>query len=199
MSERTPHPMIKPALEFGPLIAFFIGYMMLRNETFLIGGTEYGGFIVVTAAFVPLMVLSTGLLWWLTGHLSRMQVMSVALVVIFGGMSVWLNDERFFKIKPTIIYLMFAAILGIGLLRGQSWLQFVMEGVMPLQPAGWMILTRRLALFFVALALTNELVWRTMSTAAWVNFKTFGLTLAMFAFFMAQSRLMQTYGTKEGE
>ncbi len=196
---RQVNPIVKMALELGPVLAFFVGYLMLRDETFRIGGQDYSGFIVVTAAFIPVMVASTALLWRLSGHLSRMQVVTVVLVVIFGGMSVWLNDERFFKIKPTIIYLAFAAVLGVGLLRGQSWLQFVMEGMMPLRPEGWMILTRRLALFFAGLAIANEVVWRTMSTDAWVNFKTFGLTIAMFIFFMSQSRLMQTHGLDRDE
>ena len=85
---------------------------------------------------VPLLVLSTGALWALTGKLSRMQVATVVLVVIFGGLSVWLNDDRFFKMKPTLIYLLFGTALGIGLLRGESWLRAVMEGLMPLRQEG---------------------------------------------------------------
>jgi intracellular septation protein len=194
MAERKVSPAVKMGLELGPVLAFFAGYMWLRDDAFVIGGTEYSGFIVVTAAFIPLLLACTGILWKLSGKLSRMQVATAVLVVLFGGMSVWLNDERFFKIKPTIIYLLFAGILGIGLLRGQSWLQYVLEEMMPLKREGWMILTKRLAIFFAGLAVANELVWRTMSTDAWVNFKTFGLTLALFAFFMAQGKLMEQYG-----
>ena len=197
MAQKRPHPMVKLGLELGPIIAFFVAYTRLRDQTFAIGGTEYSGFIVVTAAFIPLMVLSTGILWWLTGRLSKMQVATVVLVVVFGGMSVWLNDDRFFKMKPTVIYVLFAGLLGLGLWRGQSWLQLVMEEALPLKPEGWMILTRRLALFFVALAVANEAVWRLMSTDAWVNFKTFGLTAAVFLFFMAQGRLIQTYALEK--
>jgi intracellular septation protein len=189
--------MVKLGLELGPVIAFFVAYTRLRDQTFTIAGTEYSGFIIVTAAFIPLMVLSTGILWWLTGRLSKMQVATVVLVVVFGGMSVWLNDDRFFKMKPTIIYALFAGLLGLGLWRGQSWLQLVMEEALPLKPEGWMILTRRLALFFVALAVANEAVWRLMSTDAWVNFKTFGLTAAVFLFFMAQGGLIQKYALEK--
>jgi intracellular septation protein len=127
-----------------------------------------------------------------------MQVATVVLVVVFGGLSVWLNDERFFKMKPTIIYLLFAAVLGFGLLRGQSYLQAVMGEALEMTAEGWMILTRRLALFFAGLAVANEAVWRLMSTDAWVNFKTFGLTLALFAFFMSQAGLLKKYGKDEG-
>ena len=140
-----------------------------------------------------------GVLWRLTGHLSKMQVVTAVLIVVFGGLSVWFNDPRFFKMKPTIIYLLFAGVLGAGLLRGRSWLQYVMEGVMPLSHEGWMILTRRLALFFFGLAILNELIWRTMSEETWVYFKTFGLTAAIFVFFMAQGRLFRDYGQEDKE
>jgi intracellular septation protein len=199
MSHKDLNPMVKTGLELGPVIAFFLAYLWLKDRVFTIGGTEYGGFILVTAGFVPLMILSTGLLWKLTGKLSKMQVMTLVLVVVFGGLSVWLNDDRFFKMKPTIIYLLFAALLGFGLLRGQSYLQHVMEEMMPLAPAGWMLLTKRLALFFLGLAILNEAVWRLMSTEAWVYFKTFGLTAAIFVFFITQGKLFETYGPRSDE
>lgn len=194
MAEKKLNPAVKLALEIGPVILFFIGYLQVRDRSFTIGGTDYDGFIIVTALFVPLILLSTGLLWWLTGKLSKMQIVTAVLVVVFGGLSVWLNDDRFFKMKPTMIYTLFAGVLGFGLLRGESYLRHVMEEVMPLEREGWMKLTRRLTLFFAALAVTNEIVWRTMSTDAWVNFKTFGLTAAVFAFFMSQGKLFQKYG-----
>lgn len=163
MAEKKLHPGVKLALELGPIALFFAGYVKLKDQVFTIGGTEYDGFIVVTALFIPLMVVTTGLLWWLTGKLSKMQIATVVLVVLFGGLSVWLNDERFFKMKPTMIYVLFGAVLGFGLLRGQSYLKVVMEEALPLQAEGWMILTRRLTAFFFALAVANEVIWRTMS------------------------------------
>lgn len=184
----------KTVLELGPIVLFFVGYFLLRNRSFDVGGAEYSGFIVVTALFVPLMAAATFALWRLTGHLSRMQVVTLLLVILFGGLTVWLNDERFFKMKPTIIYLLFAGILGFGLLRGRSYLRLVMEELVPLQREGWMKLTRRVTLFFLGLALANELVWRTMSTEAWVSFKTFGLTAAIFVFFALQGPLFTAYG-----
>jgi intracellular septation protein len=203
MSDATPekkvHPALKLALELGPIALFFAGYVMLKDQVFTIGGAEYDGFIVVTAVLIPVMLMTTGILWWLSGKLSKMQVATVVLVVLFGGLSVWLNDERFFKMKPTMIYLLFGGILGFGLLRGQSYLRVVMEEALALQPEGWMILTRRLCAFFFGLALANEAVWRLMSTEAWVNFKTFGLTAALFAFFMTQGGLLSRYGIPEDE
>lgn len=195
MAKREINPMLKTALELGPVLAFFVAYLLLKDRVFEIGGREYEGFIVVTAGFVPVMVAATGVLWALTGHLSRMQVVTVVLIVVFGGLSVWLNDERFFKMKPTLIYLIFGGVLGFGLLRGQSYLRYVMEGLMPLETEGWMILTRRVTVFFLGLALANEVVWRTMSTESWVYFKTFGLTAALFLFFMFQGGLFRRYGT----
>ncbi len=130
------NPLLKMGLELGPIVAFFVAYLRLRDKTFLIGGTEYEGFILVTAGFIPLMILSTTILWKLTGHLSKMQIATLVLVVIFGGLSVWLNDDRFFKMKPTMIYLLFGGALGIGLLRGQSYLRYVMEEMVPLTHGG---------------------------------------------------------------
>jgi intracellular septation protein len=193
------NPFLRSALEYGPVLLFFLAYLQLKDRQFLIGGTEYDGFIVVTAAFIPLLVAATGLLWMLTGRISRMQVATVVLVVIFGGLSVWLNDDRFFKMKPTMIYLLFGGILAVGLMRGQSYLKYVMEEMVPLQDAGWLILTRRLMLCFFGLAVANEIVWRSFPTETWVYFKTFGLTAAVFVFFMSQGRLFQTYGTDKTE
>lgn len=191
------NPTLKLVLELGPVVLFFIGYLKLREEMFLIAGQEYKGFIIVTAAFIPLMILSTLALWKLTGHLSKMQLATLVLVVFMGGLSVWLNDERFFKMKPTLIYLLFGGILGFGLMRGQSYLKVVMEELMPLEQEGWMILTRRICLFFLALAVANEAIWRSQSTDTWVYFKTFGLPIAMFAFFMFQGQVFQKHGIAE--
>ncbi len=198
MSEpREINPMLKSALELGPVVIFFVAYMWVRDRVFTIGGTDYDGFIVVTAGFVPLILASTAVLWWLTGVLSRMQVVTAVLIVVFGGLSVWLNDDRFFKMKPTMIYVLFGGVLGFGLMRGQSYLRFVMEDLMPLADEGWMKLTRRLTAFFLSLAVLNEIIWRTMSTDSWVYFKTFGLTAAVFLFFIAQSGLFKEYSLEE--
>ncbi len=199
MAPRPLNPVLRLALELGPVVLFFAGYLALRDSSVTVGGRTYAGFIVVTAAFIPVVLAATALLWRLSGHLSRMQVATAVLVVVFGGLSVALNDDRFFKMKPTIIYALFAGVLGVGLLRGRSWLQYLMGGLMPLRPEGWMILTRRLAIFFALLAVANEVIWRTLSTDAWVSFKTFGLTAALFLFFMAQAGLMRRYAADGGE
>lgn len=196
-ADKKINPIVKVVLELGPVLLFFVMFGRMKDQTYIFGGTEYSGFIVTTAAFIALICLTTGILWALTGHLSRMQILTLVLVVVMGGLSVWLNDERFIKMKPTLLYLIFAAVLGFGLLRGQSYLSAVLDAALPLREEGWMILTKRLALFFVGLAVANELVWRLMSDAAWVNFKTFGLTFAMFAFFLSQSKLLEAYSDAE--
>ena len=137
--------------------------------------------------------------WWLTGKIARMQIAVLVLVIVFGGLSIWFNDPQFFKMKPTILYLLFGGTLGFGLLRGKSYLKYVMEEVLPMKDEGWMILTKRVTTLFFGLAVANEIVWRTMSEENWVYFKTFGLTAAVFIFFMTQSRLFQKYGTAETE
>ena len=196
MAQHKVNPKLKAVLEFGPILGFFVAYLWLKDETFTIAGTDYDGFIVVTAGFIPVFLLAMGALWWLTGHLSRMQAVTAVLIVVFGGLSVWFNDPSFFKMKPTIIYLLFGGALGIGLMRGESWLQYVMDGMMPLTHEGWMILTRRMALFFLGLAVLNEIIWRNMSEETWVYFKTFGLTAAIFVFFIMQSKLFRDHGRK---
>lgn len=197
MTEKTVNPMFKLALELGPIVLFFAGFRFFKDKTFMILGNDYSGFIVMTALFVLLTVATTALLWKLTGKLSRMQLMTLVLVIVMGGLSVWLNDERFIKMKPTLLYLAFGGLLGIGLLRGQSYLKLVMEEALPMHTEGWMILTRRLCAFFFGLAIANEAVWRLLSTEAWVNFKTFGLTAALFIFFMSQAKLFERYGIKQ--
>ena len=197
MREKSINQAVKTSLELGPIVLFFVAYTRIKNREFEIFGSTYEGFIVATAAFIPLLLVSTGLLWWLTGKLSRMQLVTAVLVVVFGGMSIWFNDDRFFKMKPTIIYVLFGSMLGLGLLQGKSYLRSVMEEVIPLEQVGWMKLTKRACLFFFSLAIANEAVWRLMSTDAWVNFKTFGLTAAVLVFFLAQGPLFQKYSVEK--
>ena len=199
MAEKKISQGLKTALDLGPVLLFFVAYTRLKDETYTIAGTDYSGFIVVTAAFVPLLLLSIAIIWKLTGKISRMQVMTAVMVIFFGGLTVWFNDEKFFKIKTTIVYGFFATILSIGLLLKKSWLEYVMDEFLPLTNEGWMIFTKRLTLAFAALAVANEFVWRTMSTDAWVKIETFGFPAALFVFFMSQSWLFQKYADEDGD
>ena len=151
MAERKVPGWLKTALDFGPVLAFFAAFFLLKEDTYPLFGREVKPFILITAGFVPLLVVCMGALWALTGRLSRMQVMTLVLVVVMGGLTVFLNDELFLKLKPTILYAAFAGILYVGLWRGKSYLAYVMEEFLPMTPEGWTILTRRFAHFFVAL------------------------------------------------
>ena len=199
MSENQLPKWVKPLLEFGPIIAFFIAYTRMKDHTYSIGGIDYQGFIVVTLFFIPLLLFSTGVLWALTRKISPMQIITAILVTVFGGLTVWFNDEQFIKMKPSIIYLLFGGILGFGLLRGQSYLRMIMQDMIPLKEEGWIVLTRRFAVFFFGLALLNEIIWRFFSTEMWVYFKTFGLTIALFAFFVLQGSLLNKYAIEKKE
>ena len=199
MSEDQLPKWVKPLLEFGPIIAFFIAYTRMKDHTYSIGGIDYQGFIVVTLFFIPLLLVSTGVLWALTRKISPMQIITAILVTVFGGLTVWFNDEQFIKMKPSIIYLLFGGILGFGLLRGQSYLRMIMQDMIPLKEEGWIVLTRRFAVFFFSLALLNEIIWRFFSTEMWVYFKTFGLTIALFAFFVLQGSLLNKYAIEKKE
>lgn len=193
MTEKTINPVLKQVLELGPTVAFFVLYLRIKNDVFTFGGTEYTGFIVATVAFVPVLIVAMGILWALTGKLSRIQVFTALMVIFFGALTAWFNDERFFKMKTSIVNGLFAVILGIGLLRGKSLLKYVMEDMLPMKDEGWMILTKRLALGFAALAMINEIVWRTMSTEAWVKIETFGFPLALFLYLWLQIVTLQKY------
>jgi intracellular septation protein len=193
MAERKINPVLKQALELGPTLVFFVIYMWIKDESFAIGGVQYSGFIVAAVVMVPLLLASIAALWWLTGTLSRMQIFVAVMVILFGGLTAWFNDERFFKMKTTIVYGTFAVILGAGLLRGVSLLQWVMAEALPMKAEGWMILTRRLALMFAALAIANEVIWRTQSTELWVKLETFAMPAALFIFLMVQITMLSRY------
>lgn len=199
MAERNIPGWVKPTLEMGPILAFFVAYMWIKDDVISVFGTDYSGFIIVTAVFVPLIWISTLLYWLIFRELSKMQVMTAVLVTVFGGLTVWLNDEQFIKMKPTLIYLIFGAILGAGLLQGKSYVQSLMGDVLPMQPQGWMKLTKRFTALFFGLAIANELIWRFMSTDAWVYFKTFGIPLAMFVFLGLQMVSLRAYLIEEPE
>ncbi len=193
MATRDINPILKQVLELGPTLLFFLIYTRIKDEAYTLGGTEYTGFIVATLVFIPILLLAMGILWAMTGRLSRIQVFTAFMVIFFGGLTAWFNDERFFKMKTTIIYGLMAVTLGIGLLRGRSYLEWIMGEVMPMRHQGWMILTRRMTLFLAAMAVFNEVLWRTQSTDLWVKIETFGFPLLMMVFFVAQMGMFNTY------
>lgn len=184
---------LENALELGPSIIFFVLYLMMKDQTYVVGNTEYSGFIAATVAFIPVLFLSMGGLWYLKGRLSPLHIFTLIMVVFFGALTVWFNSEAFFQFKTTLVYSFIACLLGFGLLRGRSYLQLVMERLLPMKTEGWMILTRRVAIGFAVLAVVNEIVWRTMSKDAWVYIETFGFPIALAIYLTVNFTLLADY------
>ena len=196
MSSNQKNSGIKSTLEFGPVIVFFAAYILFdRYEISLdFYGQNYDGFVLATIIFIPLILFTTFLSWKLTGEVSKIQLFTALLVVVFGGMTILFNDDRFFKMKPTLVYFLFGSILLVGLVRRKSYLQSLMGAVLPMDHEGWMIISRRITGFFFFLAGLNEFVWRTFSTEVWVYFKTFGLSVALLVFLASQYPILSKYG-----
>ena len=186
MTTKPINPILKQVLELGPTLVFFLIYLRIKDEVYTFGGIEYSGFIVATLVFIPVLLAAMAALWVLTKQLSRMQIFTAFMVIFFGGLTAYFNDERFFKMKTTIVYGCFAVILGIGLLRGRSYLEWVMGEFLPMREEGWMILTKRITLMFIALGIANEVIWRTQSTELWVKLETFAFPAALFVFLWLQ-------------
>jgi intracellular septation protein len=190
---KSINPVLKQVLELGPTVVFFALYLLIRDNSYTIMGRTYSGFIVAAVVFIPIILASIATLWALTGTISRMQVFTAFMVIFFGGLTAYFNDERFFKMKTTIVYGCMSGLLTIGLLRGQSWLQYVLAEVLPMQPEGWMILTRRLAMMFAALAVGNEVLWRTQSNDVWVTVETFVFPVLLAGFLFVTIYSLQRF------
>ena len=197
---RTLPPLLKLALEVGPIAVFFLAYRWAPvPEGLSVTERQLQQVIFSTQVFIPTILAALGISWLLTRHLPRMAVITAIVVVVFGGLTLILRDDTFVKMKPTILYGIFAAILGFGLLRGQSYLRYLMDEILPMAQEGWMTFTRRFVIFYLCLAVLNEIVWRGWGTDAWVNFRTFVLPLANIAFIMAQIPLFQRHAITREE
>ena len=198
--KKPMNPIVKLLLEFGPIVLFFMSY---RWATIPVGASEEEAQLVqllfATKVFIPTILATLAISWFWTKTLPKMALITAVVVIVMGGLTLWLQDGTFIKMKPTILYGLFAAILGFGLLRGQSYLQYAMDDAMPLEHEGWMKFTQRFALFFVGLAIANEVVWRMFGTDIWVSFKTFGLPVAMVVFIFSQAPLISKYAIEEAE
>lgn len=177
-------PLIKLVLEFGPLAVFFIG-----NSRFDI--------FVGTGAFMVATIISLIASKMLLKKVPVMPLVTGVFVLVFGALTLYLQNDVFIKMKPTIVNVLFAAALGGGLYFERSLMKILLGDVIKLQPEGWRILTVRWAGFFLFLAILNEIVWRNFSTDSWVAFKTFGIMPISFIFMMAQIGLLQKYQIPE--
>ena len=194
MTEPTKStPGLRLALDYGPLLVFFA-------VNFLTPGPAIARIIAATGAFMVSMVVALGVSWWKTRHIPPMLLISGALVIVFGGLTIWFQDERFIKMKPTLVYAIFAATLGFGRATGRPLLQMLLESAYPgLTAAGWRKLTRNWALFFIFMAVLNEGVWRSTSTDFWVGFKLWGAIPLTMIFAIATVPMLMRHGLQAGD
>jgi intracellular septation protein len=198
MSTRHINPIVKLILEVGPIAVFFLAYRMAPLPDGLSESErQLEQILFSTKVFVPTILASLAISYALTRRLPKMAVITAIVVTIFGGLTLILRDDTFVKMKPTILYALFAGILGFGLLRGQSYLKYLMDELIPMQDEGWLKFTQRFIVFYVFLAILNEVVWRTYGTDTWVNFRTFVLPAANFLFIMVQLPLFQRYAVSD--
>ncbi len=193
--EKRLPPLLKLALELGPLALFFVANAYADR----FGFAESQRIFVATALFVGATVVALAVSYGLLRKLPIMPLVSGFVVVVFGGLTLVLQDEIFIKLKPTIVNTMFGAILLGGLYFRKPLLEIVLDSVFELTEEGWRKLTLRWALFFFALAALNEIVWRTQTTDFWVSFKVFGIMPLTIAFALAQTPLLLRYEVKKAE
>lgn len=174
------NPFVKLALDFGPLILFFI-----------VNGRA--GIFWATAVFMAAFVVAVVVSYILIRRFPIMTLVTGAVVLVFGGLTIWLHDPTFVKLKTTIIYLLFAGVLAAGLILKQPFLEIAFDSAFHLTEDGWRKLTYRWIFFFAAMAVVNEIVWRTQSTDFWVAFKTFGFIPLTIVYALAQLPLLQKY------
>ena len=180
MDKKVPHPLFKLATELGPLLIFF--FANAKTNLFIATGVFM---VAVLAAMVASYVV--------TRHIPMMAIVTAVVVFVFGALTLILHDETFIKMKPTIVYTLFAAALGGGLLFNRSFIAIMFDQMFNLTHHGWRLLTMRWALWFLAMAVLNEVIWRTQSTDFWVSFKVFGMVPLTMLFAITQMPLIKRY------
>jgi len=170
------------ALDYGPLVLFFLGYKILG----VLGGT---------AIFMVAITVAVIISKWKLGRISPMMWMSAILVIVFGGLTLYLHDPKFIQIKPTIIYSILSALLFGGLFRGRALLKYVLEhGYDGLSDKGWLLLSRNWAWFFAAMAVINELLRASVGFDAWLTIKVWGVTILTILFAAANVPMLMRHG-----
>jgi intracellular septation protein len=189
------NPVLKLALELGPLVIFF--FVNAKGAALI---ERFGWqdifpqpIFLATAVFMVAMLISIAVSWLMTRHLAIMPLITGIVVLVMGGLTLWLQDDTFIKIKPTIVNMFFGLVLLIGLMFGKSLLAYVFDAAFALDVEGWKKLTLRWGIFFLFLAGLNEIVWRTQTTDFWVAFKVWGTMPLTMVFAMAQLPLMQRH------
>ena len=183
---KNPPAWVKPTADYGPLIVFFIVY--IRFEL-----------MMATAALMVATAVSLILSLSFERRIPMMPLITATIVGIFGGLTLWLDNEIFIKLKPTIVQGLISAVLLVGLMFGKPLLRPVMGTAWPMDEIGWRRLTFRFGFFFAAMAVINEVVWRTQSTDFWVTFKVFGLMGLTFMFGLFQIPLLNRHRLDKGK
>ena len=200
-SRAALNPFLKLALELGPLIVFF--FANSRGEdlarAFPALAALGGPIFVATAIFIVATIVALTASWLLTRRLAIMPLVTGGIVLIFGGLTLWLQDDVFIKMKPTIVNVLFGTALLGGLWFGRPLLGYVFDSVFRLTDEGWRKLTFRWGLFFFVLAALNEIIWRSFSTDVWVSFKVFGIMPLTVLFTLTQMPLIQRHALPEPE
>lgn len=181
-------PKLKAAPEYGPIIGFVAVYLLVREQSYSLWGRDWDGFVLLVGGFVSVVLAASLTMWRLTGRITPVQVLTLIIMTLSGALTVGFNDERFFKMRTTVVCLTLSAILWLGLARGQAWLEGVMGAMVALSPEGWCFLTRRFASVLLVLAVANEAVWRNFSTDVWVAYDTFVMPVAFFGYLAWQIR-----------
>jgi intracellular septation protein len=181
MSEKKELPQgLKLALDFAPLVAFFVAYKL-------------GGVYWATGIIIALTIVSLIIGYAMTGKIAKFPLFSGILITVMGGLTLYLQNDMFVKMKPTAANIIFALILGGGLLSNRIFLKDLLGSAIEMPETAWRTLTWRWVTFFLVLAGLNEYVWRTMSEATWVNFKVFGLMGLTMVFALANAPFMAKY------
>jgi len=180
---KEPPAGLKLAIDLGPLLIYLVGYWLTKNVVLSTG--------IFMAATLAAIIVS----WITVRRVSAMLLFSGAMVLVFGGLTVWLHDATFIKMKPTVYYVMVAAILGFGLATDRPTLKMVLGQAYPgLTDTGWTKLTRNWCLFFVAMAVANEAVWRSTSMEFWLGYKLWGAMPATILFALANVPMLMKHG-----
>ncbi len=192
------NPVLKLVLELGPLAIFFFANSRGKQlaETFPVLADLGGPIFVATALFMMAISISLGVSLMLTGKLPIMPLVTGIVVLVFGGLTLYLKDDHFIKLKPTIVNLLFGTILLGGLFFGRSLLGYVFDSVFKLDDEGWRKLTLRWGVFFLCLAVLNEIIWRNFSTDFWVAFKVWGMMPISMLFTLSQMPLIMKHSTE---
>ena len=218
--EVTENPWLKLVLEVGPLLIFFAAYSYGADLAAWAGFPHFGlndteiasvaaggdaaaaalsktKIMAATAVFMPTMAIAVAVSWFVARKVPVMPLFSLVLVLIFGGLTIWLQNETFFKMKPTILNIFFGVALLAGLAMGKMFLKVIFQEGWSITDTGWRILTIRWAIFFFCMAILNEIVWRNFSNDTWVSFKVWGNFPITMVFAIFQMRVVSQHPLPE--